>query len=469
MLGPASIRHTHQIPQYGYQNHDLTQFAMAQQQQQQYYSLQGFVPQIAKYQLGYRPTPPQMQTQLQLARMDPSAYDRNQPSYSHVDLNFTLQHFPIAYALDQSSSGPVAIPSFPRGPPRKPNQSGHALWVGNVPPTATVIGLRDHFSRDATLEIRSLFLISKSNCAFVNYRSQSASVAAMKRFHDSSFHGFRLVCRLRKTSTSSLNSSDSAPKGTNYGVVMDELPDPIVVDSAPAAPDATDTQRSSSRPVMTKASEMFFIMKSLTLQDLESSVRNGIWATQSHNEPRLNEAFDSADKVYLIFSANRSGAYFGYARMVSSIDGEAVLAGSVPSSHPLTSSDGRRSIFTPATETAPRGQIVDDPARGTIFWEAELSAEETASSNKGLEEGSDGQGLGHPFRIEWISTAQLPFYRTRGLRNPWNSNREVKIARDGTAIEPSIGRRLVQMFHWHAQMAALTHQVQSDDRPYLMA
>lgn len=57
------------------------------------------------------------------------------------------------------------------------------------------------------------------------------------------------------------------------------------------------------------------------------------------------------------------------------------------------------------------------------------------------------QDWGKPFRIEWISTARLPFYRTRGLRNPWNSNREVKIARDGTELEPSVGRKLVGMFH----------------------
>jgi hypothetical protein len=35
----------------------------------------------------------------------------------------------------------------------------------------------------------------------------------------------------------------------------------------------------------------YFIVKSLTLQDLELSVRNGIWATQSHNEDVLNKAF----------------------------------------------------------------------------------------------------------------------------------------------------------------------------------
>jgi hypothetical protein len=40
-----------------------------------------------------------------------------------------------------------------------------------------------------------------------------------------------------------------------------------------------------------KAAEKFFIVKSLTLQDLEQSARNGIWATQSHNEQILNKAF----------------------------------------------------------------------------------------------------------------------------------------------------------------------------------
>ena len=42
----------------------------------------------------------------------------------------------------------------------------------------------------------------------------------------------------------------------------------------------------------TKVPEKFFVVKSLTLQDLETSVRNGIWATQAHNEDVLNKAFE---------------------------------------------------------------------------------------------------------------------------------------------------------------------------------
>lgn len=40
------------------------------------------------------------------------------------------------------------------------------------------------------------------------------------------------------------------------------------------------------------APDRYFIVKSLTLQDLELSLRNGIWATQSHNEDALNKAFE---------------------------------------------------------------------------------------------------------------------------------------------------------------------------------
>jgi hypothetical protein len=108
-----------------------------------------------------------------------------------------------------------------------------------------------------------------------------------------------------------------------------------------------------------------------------------------------------------------------------------------------------RTISTPATEYAPKGQIIDDSARGTIFWEAEHSDDETLDDGiaEPAESESEPQTWGKAFKVEWISTARVPFYRTRGLRNSWNSNREVKIARDGTEIEPTVGHRLLQLFH----------------------
>lgn len=110
-----------------------------------------------------------------------------------------------------------------------------------------------------------------------------------------------------------------------------------------------------------------------------------------------------------------------------------------------------RKIFTPATEHAPAGYITDDTARGSLFWEAESpsgadgAGDVSPSSDEGV--AAENEVHGKPFRVRWQSTQPLPFYRVRYLRNPWNHNREVKIARDGTELEPSVGANLVRLFH----------------------
>ncbi|KAG6756275.1 hypothetical protein POTOM_039701 [Populus tomentosa] len=62
--------------------------------------------------------------------------------------------------------------------------------------------------------------------------------------------------------------------------------------------------------------KLYFIVKSCNLENLELSVQQGVWATQRSNEPKLNEAFDSAENVILIFSVNRTrhfqGCYMAY-------------------------------------------------------------------------------------------------------------------------------------------------------------
>ncbi len=127
-----------------------------------------------------------------------------------------------------------------------------------------------------------------------------------------------------------------------------------------------------------------------------------------------------------------------------------------PSAHTVEDPELPKAIPTPETEFAPKGRIIDDSARGTIFWEVEreeidgIDEEDEEGSNRSdqdLDPATPSKAWGKPFRIEWISTNRLPFYRTRGLRNPWNSNREVKIARDGTELETSVGRRLTELFH----------------------
>lgn len=324
-----------------------------------------------------------------------------------------------------------------------------------------------------------MFLISKSNCAFVNYRTETSCGAAMSRFHDSRFQGVRLVCRLRRGSTPSSANPPAGPIDPQGQESQRSF-------GGQSEAEGTFTGEETRDPKMggEKVPEKYFIVKSLTVDDLELSARNGTWATQAHNEVALNKAyqvcqevhhwhstanrFQSAENVYLIFSANKSGTYFGYARMSSNIDDEPIPTSQQPLRNEVQqppTSDLLMAIPTPATTTAPKGHIIDDSARGTIFWEADTEEEEGQKAEEPGNISGEGEGgetspcnpqaFGKPFRIEWLSTEALPFYRTRGLRNPWNSNREVKIARDGTELEPSVGKRLVSMFH-RPQMPSLS-------------
>lgn len=339
--------------------------------------------------------------------------------------------------------------------------------------------LKDHFSEGATEDILSVFLISKSNCAFVNYKTEEACAKAVTRFHDSRFQGVRLVCRLRRSSVAAVSGVPTGPaalagQSKEGGSVV--APSREAIDTPPDA-DGVDAKEVDGQDDRGSAKDKYFVVKSLTVEDLETSVRTGIWATQAHNEEALNKAFEKADNVYLIFSANKSGEYFGYARMTSPISSDPSKAiAFAPSSQTVEDADQPKAIPTPATATAPRGRVIDDSARGTIFWEAEdieshspsppdsdESKEKSSSDEKkektkespntepvasGGESDNEDENKtwGKPFNLEWISTAKVPFWKTRGLRNAWNQGREVKIARDGTELETGVGRRLVGMF-----------------------
>ena len=192
--------------------------------------------------------------------------------------------------------------------------------------------------------------------------------------------------------------------------------------------------------------------------------------------------------------------------MVSLIQEDEKLALEMPQrpNHICTEAEEPSVTLTQASSTARSGRIIDDPVRGTIFWEADTSSEDDGEKEDGEKEDDDSppagttgaapngvaevdadtdakgnknvdgpaavtedgaaadttttaaattaatarsQTIGRPFRIQWLSTVKVPFYRTRGLRNPWNANRGVKIARDGTEIEPRVGAQLVELFH----------------------
>ena len=68
-----------------------------------------------------------------------------------------------------------------RGPPRKPKQSDFALWVGNLPGDVQIGELKDFFG---TEELESILLMKKSNCAFVNYKTEASREKALSQFNN---------------------------------------------------------------------------------------------------------------------------------------------------------------------------------------------------------------------------------------------------------------------------------------------
>jgi len=114
-----------------------------------------------------------------------------------------------------------------------------------------------------------------------------------------------------------------------------------------------------------------------------------LWATQRKNERLLDEAFQTASAVLLVFSVNRSDAFQGYAQMKS------------PIGRPL-----RRGV---------------DPFNG----------------------------FGRLFDIEWLRLHDLPYQEVGSIRNPLNGDRPVQYSRDGQELSNSAGRRLCELIDKH--------------------
>lgn len=157
--------------------------------------------------------------------------------------------------------------------------------------------------------LESLFLISKSNCAFANFRDEQSCIEAQTKLHDSKFQTVRLVSRLRKSTVEGV-SGQTAPTGPSATSPQAQtIQHDATNHDEPSAPvEKKEEQEEAVAPVNKQAKsqagrgpvidgdvqhqkDRFFILKSLTMEDLDLSVRNGVWATQSHNEESLNSAF----------------------------------------------------------------------------------------------------------------------------------------------------------------------------------
>jgi len=83
-----------------------------------------------------------------------------------------------------------------------------------------------------------------------------------------------------------------------------------------------------------------------------------------------------------------------------------------------------------------------------------------------LEESRVAEAWGDSFAVEWISTVRLPFQRTRHFRNPWNHDREVKVSRDGTELEPTIGEKLLEEWEEFAKESQTQVPSSKDDAEF---
>lgn len=232
--------------------------------------------------------------------------------------------FPSTAKATAATSMCADVPRTPRGPPMKPRQSGHSLWVGNLPSSVTITDLKDHFSRGLTNDILSLKLMQRSSCAFVNYKTAHSCQTAMQLFHLSSFHLTRLVCRLRK----SPENSDLSPSSTLGVKRINSIPKKIKstesngVDDQLDAPTAEDRDQSSLTVIPGKdedrgtrvdglkiqnlldavdlgvTRDRYFVLKSLTFEDLVFSTQTCRWTTQAQNEELLNMAYEVSKLTY---------------------------------------------------------------------------------------------------------------------------------------------------------------------------
>ncbi|CAA7262846.1 unnamed protein product [Cyclocybe aegerita] len=502
---------------------------------------------------------------------------------------------PAAPSVSSSNAGPpppitdkpVVRRSYHPNPPA--HRSEWVMWAGNVPSDATHDELWRFFNQaneSSQVEdagVMSIFLISRSSCAFVNYENEEFLHEAIKMFNGVPLRAndprcARLVCRVRRKDDDLKagvggqrgmgmhtryvrEQKGKAREGASSDVsASDDLStSPTSISSRLAAAISTvsissdegehrrgvHAKHSSSSGSYTSTNSSFltrhfprryFILKSLTQSDLDLSVRTGLWATQKHNEEILDQAFRTSKEVYLIFGVNKSGEFFGYARMAGPVRrGEQRISWATRSSQSPTSRSAQsplstRSVassskptepfFSPSDHrlvdssplavdgtspaprsTAPRGHTsapgllgegyklptietpktmhsldhrmqvematrrdepstafeldADAPLRAVRGWQqgGKAASHTLRSVEEGDEPAAAGaeelkltaeDSWGDSFAVEWICLERLPFPRTRHLRNPWNHDREVKVSRDGTELEPTVGQRLIE-------------------------
>nr|XP_029131388.1 3'-5' RNA helicase YTHDC2-like [Labrus bergylta] len=157
------------------------------------------------------------------------------------------------------------------------------------------------------------------------------------------------------------------------------------VDTPSDSPASSGKASHSASPQLLLSSMRYFIMKSSNMRNIEISQQRGIWSTTPSNETKLSRAFIEHSIIILVFSAQGSGHFQGYARMTSAVSRE-------------------------------------------------------SCQDWGL------VGLGGVFSVDWIHRESLPFHCSQHIVNPWNDHKKVQISRDGQELEPHAGSQLLLLW-----------------------
>jgi hypothetical protein len=133
------------------------------------------------------------------------------------------------------------------------------------------------------------------------------------------------------------------------------------------------------------AKARFFFIRSITVEKLQTSVQQGVWATNRANTQVLTEAYEACDHVILLFCAEDSLHFQGCARMES----------------------------------------LPDPL---------------------LLPGFGGQKtIGETFTVKWVKQCMLPFSKLASLRNTMNNNLPLQKCEDGQELQEHAGEACMRL------------------------
>ena len=178
-LDPSSIRYQYGGQPVGFRNSPAsTPIAVPQFPQRPMQQGQGQAYNLPRYQYPQQ-FPPRVSRAMSIPSYSTSPPSRNNSQF--LTPSFFPNVSPTTFSDETSPSASDPENLLPRGPPRKPKQSGFALWVGNLPRDVLLEELKEFFALEG---LESIFLIRKSNCAFVNYRTEEACSVALSTFND---------------------------------------------------------------------------------------------------------------------------------------------------------------------------------------------------------------------------------------------------------------------------------------------